>query len=78
MTYRVAWPVGLTSILRSDGWDDDVELGEPMNGEKKEMLIELELDNIDLSGDFTGRASGKGQTLSTTGQMRFGAFLKLA
>ncbi|OBZ66918.1 hypothetical protein A0H81_13173 [Grifola frondosa] len=40
---------GPASILSSDGRDVDVEVGELRYGERKEMLIELELDNSDLA-----------------------------
>ncbi|KIK61748.1 hypothetical protein GYMLUDRAFT_96594 [Collybiopsis luxurians FD-317 M1] len=39
---------GPSSILASDGQNVDVEVGELRYGERKEMLIELELDNSDL------------------------------
>jgi hypothetical protein len=38
---------GPSSIVASDGHDVDVEIGELRYGERKEMLIELELDNSD-------------------------------
>ncbi|TFK51889.1 hypothetical protein OE88DRAFT_1629238 [Heliocybe sulcata] len=45
---------GPTAILSSDGRDVDVEVGELRYGEKKEMLVELELDNTDaLSKQLT-------------------------
>ena len=37
------------AILSSDGRDVDVELGELRYGERKEMLVELELDNGDVT-----------------------------
>ncbi|RDX50789.1 hypothetical protein OH76DRAFT_1348182 [Lentinus brumalis] len=40
---------GPLAILSSDGRDVDVELGELRYGERKEMLVELELDNSDVS-----------------------------
>ncbi|OCH85259.1 hypothetical protein OBBRIDRAFT_815153 [Obba rivulosa] len=40
---------GPPSILSSDGKDVDVEIGELRYGERKEMLVELELDNSDVS-----------------------------
>lgn len=40
---------GPLAILSSDGRDVDVELGELRYGERKEMLIELELDNSDVA-----------------------------
>ncbi|KAF9075313.1 Pleckstrin homology domain-containing protein [Rhodocollybia butyracea] len=39
---------GPSSILASDGQNVDVDVGELRYGERKEMLIELELDNTDL------------------------------
>lgn len=40
---------GPSSIVASDGHDVDVDVGELRYGERKEMLIELELDNSDVS-----------------------------
>ena len=40
---------GPLAILSSDGRDVDVELGELRYGERKEMLVELELDNSDVA-----------------------------
>ncbi|KAH9933499.1 Pleckstrin homology domain-containing protein [Fomitopsis serialis] len=40
---------GPVAILSSDGRDVDVELGELRYGERKEMLVELELDNSDVA-----------------------------
>ena len=40
---------GPMAILSSDGRDVDVELGELRYGERKEMLVELELDNGDVT-----------------------------
>jgi hypothetical protein len=59
---------GPTSILHSDGRDVDVELGELRYGERKEMLVELELDNTDLSGDLMGRMGNRRRTLNATDQ----------
>ncbi|KAI8985686.1 Pleckstrin homology domain-containing protein [Trametes punicea] len=39
---------GPLAILSSDGRDVDVEVGELRYGERKEMLVELELDNSDV------------------------------
>ncbi|KAI0358350.1 hypothetical protein OH77DRAFT_1269429 [Trametes cingulata] len=39
---------GPLAILSSDGRDVDVEVGELRYGERKEMLVELELDNTDV------------------------------
>lgn len=59
---------GPTSILHSDGRDVDVDLGELRYGERKEMLVELELDNADLATDLTGRMGNKRRTLNATDQ----------
>ena len=59
---------GPTSILHSDGRDVDVELGELRYGERKEMLVELELDNSDLAGDLMGRRGDRRRTLNATDQ----------
>jgi hypothetical protein len=40
---------GPSSIVASDGHDVDVDVGELRYGERKEMLIELELDSSDVS-----------------------------
>ncbi len=58
---------GPSAILSSDGRDVDVDIGEVRYGERKEMLIELELDNTDAirSGGF--RAAGQ-RALSATDQ----------
>ncbi|KAH9951186.1 Pleckstrin homology domain-containing protein [Amylocystis lapponica] len=40
---------GPMAILSSDGRHVDIELGELRYGERKEMLVELELDNSDLA-----------------------------
>lgn len=55
------------AILASDGRDVDVELGELRFGERKEMLVELELDNRDqslLRNGMSGRG-GRGQMSAT-------------
>jgi hypothetical protein len=39
---------GPSSVLASDGQNVDVDVGELRYGERKEMLIELELDNTDV------------------------------
>ena len=59
---------GPTSILHSDGRDVDVELGELRYGERKEMLIELELDNADITAEVTGRMGNKKRTPNATDQ----------
>jgi len=48
---------GPSSILASDGQNVDVDLGELRYGERKEMLIELELDNTDLQRVAQSRAA---------------------
>lgn len=47
---------GPSSILASDGQNVDVDVGELRYGERKEMLIELELDNTDLQQRVRGRS----------------------
>jgi len=59
---------GPTAILHSGGRDVDVELGELRYGERKEMLIELELDNTDMSAEVLGRTGSKRRTLNATDQ----------
>jgi hypothetical protein len=44
---------GPSSILSSDGRNVDVDIGELRYGERKEMLVELELDNSDTSHQAT-------------------------
>ncbi|KAI0251199.1 Pleckstrin homology domain-containing protein [Lactifluus subvellereus] len=44
---------GPTSIVASDGRNVDVDLGELRYGERKEMLVELELDNTDTPHQST-------------------------
>ncbi|KAK1232923.1 hypothetical protein PQX77_003936 [Marasmius sp. AFHP31] len=51
---------GPSSILASDGQNVDVDVGELRYGERKEMLIELELDNADLQQKMA-RAGGAGR-----------------
>lgn len=69
---------GPTSILASDGQNVDVDVGELRYGEKKEMLIELELDNSDVQrhqaqlhghghGHYqNGGGNGSGRALNAT------------
>ncbi|KAJ6591554.1 Pleckstrin homology domain-containing protein [Mycena vulgaris] len=65
---------GPSSILASDGQNVDVEVGELRYGERKEMLIELELDNSDMQAKMAAlRAQGRGgggggRTLNATDQ----------
>jgi len=56
---------GPQSILSGDGQNVDVDVGELRYGEKKEMLIELELDNNDqqrLAQQRAGRSRGMNAT----------------
>ncbi|EIM86591.1 uncharacterized protein STEHIDRAFT_79088 [Stereum hirsutum FP-91666 SS1] len=48
---------GPSSIVASDGRHVDVDVGELRYGERKEMLVELELDNSDVLG-YGGAGSG--------------------
>ena len=59
---------GPTSILHSDGRDVDIELGELRYGERKEMLVELELDNSDVTAELMGQLDSKRRTLNATDQ----------
>ncbi|KAJ7043603.1 Pleckstrin homology domain-containing protein [Mycena alexandri] len=74
---------GPSSILASDGQNVDVEVGELRYGERKEMLIELELDNSDMQAKMAaarqqqqqhgghGHGGGRGangRTLNATDQ----------
>lgn len=59
---------GPTSILHSDGRDVDIELGELRYGERKEMLVELELDNTDIAAELTGQAGARRRTMNATDQ----------
>ena len=59
---------GPTSILHSDGRDVDIELGELRYGEKKEMLVELELDNADVTAEIMRQMGGRRRTLNATDQ----------
>ena len=58
---------GPTAILSSDGRDVDVDVGEVRYGERKEMLIELELDNSDALRAAANR-NGAHRALSATEQ----------
>lgn len=52
---------GPSSIVASDGRHVDVDVGELRYGERKEMLVELELDNSDVLGyGGAGRGGGGG------------------
>ncbi|KAJ7623209.1 Pleckstrin homology domain-containing protein [Roridomyces roridus] len=66
---------GPSSILASDGQNVDVEVGELRYGERKEMLIELELDNSDMQAKMAaarqqqhGGRGSHGRTLNATDQ----------
>jgi len=48
---------GPSSILSSDGQNVDVDVGELRYGERKEMLLELELDNSDMQKIAANRKS---------------------
>lgn len=53
---------GPSSIVASDGRHVDVEVGELRYGERKEMLVELELDNSDILGyGGQGGQGGRGR-----------------
>ncbi|KAH9050904.1 Pleckstrin homology domain-containing protein [Lactarius deliciosus] len=55
---------GPSSIVSSDGRNVDVELGELRYGERKEMLVELELDNSDAVRN--GNSRGAYRAMSAT------------
>lgn len=58
---------GPSAILSSDGRDVDMDIGEVRYGERKEMLIELELDNSDALR-AVGTRNGGQRVLSATEQ----------
>lgn len=58
---------GPSAILSSDGRDIDVDVGEVRYGERKEMLVELELDNSDALRVAATRG-GAQRALSATEQ----------
>lgn len=58
---------GPSSILASDGQNVDVDVGELRYGERKEMLIELELDNADMHKTAHSRHP-QGRALNATDQ----------
>jgi len=58
---------GPQSILSADGQNVDVDVGELRYGERKEMLIELELDNTDQQKLAMQRAQ-QGRSLNATDQ----------
>lgn len=58
---------GPSSIVASDGHDVDVDVGELRYGERKEMLVELELDNndaLDMSARSPGSSAGHQRPVS--------------
>jgi len=57
---------GPSSIVSTDGQNADIDLGELRYGEKKEMLIELELDNTDQRAQAARREHGR--SLNATDQ----------
>lgn len=57
---------GPSSILASDGQNVDVDVGELRYGERKEMLIELELDNTDMREAQSQQP--KGRAINATDQ----------
>lgn len=64
---------GPTAILSSDGRNVDIDLGELRYGERKEMLVELELDNMDartqeLAALTAPRGNGHQRSLNATDQ----------
>jgi hypothetical protein len=65
---------GPSSILASDGQNVDVDVGELRYGERKEMLIELELDNSDVQEQQKrslangGRVQGGSRAMNATDQ----------
>lgn len=59
---------GPTAILSSDGRDVDVEIGEVRYGERKEMLVELELDNSDVARQTALGFPGGNRTMNATDQ----------
>ncbi|KZT25233.1 hypothetical protein NEOLEDRAFT_1156416 [Neolentinus lepideus HHB14362 ss-1] len=63
---------GPTAILSSDGRDVDVEVGELRYGEKKEMLIELELDNTDVSAKQSSHGHNRSMNATDAFNARMG------
>jgi len=59
---------GPSAILHSDGRDLDVEVGELRYGERKEMLVELELDNSDVVSSSAQIRSGNSRPMNATDQ----------
>ena len=50
---------GPTAIVASDGKNVDIEVGEVRYGERKEMLVEVELDNTDSKASQARAAHGR-------------------
>ncbi|KAF8659888.1 hypothetical protein AX16_001772 [Volvariella volvacea WC 439] len=50
---------GPPSVLSSDGLNVDIEVGELRYGERKEMLVELELDNSDMQQRMAAISRGR-------------------
>lgn len=64
--FKIRKVAGVTNaILSSDGRNVDIELGELRYGEKKEMLVELDLDN---SEDTATRPGGSSRPMNGTDQ----------
>ncbi|KAG6813148.1 hypothetical protein H0H92_013554 [Tricholoma furcatifolium] len=59
---------GPSSILASDGQNVDVDVGELRYGERKEMLIELELDNSDAQKASQARRPNNPRAMNATDQ----------
>ncbi|KAJ6610219.1 Pleckstrin homology domain-containing protein [Mycena sp. CBHHK59/15] len=59
---------GPSSILASDGQNVDVDVGELRYGERKEMLIELELDNTDMQQKLAHARGTRNRALNATDQ----------
>jgi hypothetical protein len=62
---------GPSSILASDGQNVDVDVGELRYGERKEMLIELELDNSDVKQKMARSSNGTYNSRSLNATDRF-------
>jgi hypothetical protein len=59
---------GPATILHTDGRNVDVGLGELRYGERKEMLIELELGNTGATAEVVRQPGSKRRTLNATDQ----------
>ncbi|TFY58718.1 hypothetical protein EVG20_g8046 [Dentipellis fragilis] len=57
---------GPPSIVASDGRNVDVDIGELRYGERKEMLVELELDNSDAMHGGHGRGGAHHRSMNAT------------